>query len=505
MDVKYACFIDERHHTKTKNAAWTFQESGAVSNDRETAERRIMPIGLQSDAAAYFYLWRRTTRNETVETNQMKTGGVVNESRYSRKFSDELESKKKLLNENVQSKSTQRLKCPYSSMAKDGMIEYNGVIFNCDYKHNAITLGDMSDKKKVMNISLPSGGSLKVNVDNIGSLSKAAGMFSPEDLNAIMRAIHQYNHLTHKLYEIEEEEDETAEKVFEAEEVSYVRDVSEIKAVSLKDMLKEKYPNLVYNVGDGSNSYWRTRNDFPFEYLFRESEDSGKMLENWKPNGENPTYQRYIAAAPGSKAVMIHPKAQERLENDPEFAKEVMDRIEAWWNYDIVRNEAIAPGYTAGMSQAIAIGEDGEITNVLSCGGGDSFIRRSNGKKGNGQEEEYDWWAERHARHIMYMRLWLTGQADFGGLSSVLGGGGFEGGNFGGLFGNGAAMGGFLDSQLAQAAENEIHDMIENGNLKEILGDTICGDSTEAVLAHTWSEIEQGRKLRNALSGYASI
>ena len=485
MDVKYACFIDERHHTKTKNTAWTFQESGVVSNDRETAERRIMPIGLQSDAAAYFYLWRRTTRNETVETNQMKAGGVVNEFRYSRKFSDELESKKKLLN--------------------NGIIEYNGVIFNCDYKHNAITLGDMSDKKKVMNISLPSGGRLKVNVDNIGSLSKAAGMFSPEDLNAVMRAIHQYNHLTHKMYEIEEEEDEAAEEVFEAEEVSYVRDVSEIKAVSLKDMLKEKYPNLVYNVGDGSNSYWRTRNDFPFEYLFRESEESGKMLENWKPNGANPTYQRYIAAAPGSKAVMIHPKAQERLEHDPEFAKEVMERIEAWWNYDIARNEAIAPGYTAGMSQAIAIGEDGEITNVLSCGGGDSFGRSSNGKKGNGQEEEYDWWAERHARHIMYMRLWLTGQADFGRLSSVLGGGGFEGGNFGGLFGNGAATCGFLDSQFAQEDENEIHDMMENGNLKEILGDTICGDSTESILSHTWSEIEQGRKLWSALSGYASI
>lgn len=262
MDVKYACFIDERYHTKTKNAAWTFQESGAVSNGRETAERRIMPIGLQYGTNAYFYMRQKTTGNKAVETNQMKAGGVVNEGRYSRKFSDELESKKSLLNENIQSKSTQRLKCPYSSMAKDGIIEYNGVIFNCDYKHNAITLGEMSDKKKVMNISLPSGGSLKVNVDNIGSLSKAAGMFTPEDLNAVMRAIHQYNHLTHKLYEIEEEEDEVAEEVFETEEtldtqkLSDVRDVSEIKAVSLKDMLKEKYPNLVYNIGDGSNRWF---------------------------------------------------------------------------------------------------------------------------------------------------------------------------------------------------------------------------------------------------------
>lgn len=30
---------------------------------------------------------------------------------------------------------------------------------------------------------------LKVNVDNLGDLAKAAGMFTPKDLNAIMRAI----------------------------------------------------------------------------------------------------------------------------------------------------------------------------------------------------------------------------------------------------------------------------------------------------------------------------
>ena len=59
--------------------------------------------------------------------------------------------------------------------------------------------------------------------------------------------------------------------------------------------------------------------------------------------------------------------------------------------------------------------------------------------------------------------------------------------------------------QLAQAAENEIHDMIENGNLREKLGDTICGDSTELVLSHTWSEIERGRKLRSALLAYSGI
>lgn len=103
--------------------------------------------------------------------------------------------------------------CPYDYLAKDGLIEYNGVTFVCDYKTNSICLGDMSNEKEVLNISLPSGGNLKVNVNNFGDLAKAAGMFSPADLNAIMRAISQYNHCTSKLKELEEEETETIEDV----------------------------------------------------------------------------------------------------------------------------------------------------------------------------------------------------------------------------------------------------------------------------------------------------
>jgi len=82
-------------------------------------------------------------------------------------------------------------KVPYGHLAKDGIIEYNGVIFTCDEKTNSICLGDMTDPKKVLNIPLSGGGHLKVNRDSIGQLSKAAGMFSPEDLNLIMRAIAQ--------------------------------------------------------------------------------------------------------------------------------------------------------------------------------------------------------------------------------------------------------------------------------------------------------------------------
>lgn len=105
--------------------------------------------------------------------------------------------------------------CPYDYLSKDGLIEYNGVSFVCDYKTNSICLGDMSNEKEVLNISLPSGGNLKVNVNNFGDLAKAAGMFSPADLNAIMRAISQYNHCTSKLNELEEEETKTTENAAE--------------------------------------------------------------------------------------------------------------------------------------------------------------------------------------------------------------------------------------------------------------------------------------------------
>ena len=154
--------------------------------DRSAAERTEMGINEVQNAKSFDLLSLQGER---------KTDSTDRSSSFS-----------KILGEKQQ-------KCPYSHLAKDGLIEYNGVIFVCDYKRNSICLGDMSNPKNVLNISLPSGGNLKVNVDSFGDLSKAAGMFSPADLNAIMRAIAQYNHCTKKLNELDEEEIETIENV----------------------------------------------------------------------------------------------------------------------------------------------------------------------------------------------------------------------------------------------------------------------------------------------------
>lgn len=100
----------------------------------------------------------------------------------------------------------QKPKVPYEHLAKDGIIEYNGVCFVCDEETNSICLGDMTDEKNVLTITLSGGGHLKVNRNNIGDLSRAAGMFSPEDLNLILRAIAKDTKIQSVKKEIEDTE-----------------------------------------------------------------------------------------------------------------------------------------------------------------------------------------------------------------------------------------------------------------------------------------------------------
>ncbi len=96
-------------------------------------------------------------------------------------------------------------KVPYGHMAKDGVIEYNGVTFVCDERTNSICLGDVSDRKNTLVIPLAEGGSLQVNRDNLGDLEKAIGMFSPEDINRIMRAITKDRKAREMAQELEDE------------------------------------------------------------------------------------------------------------------------------------------------------------------------------------------------------------------------------------------------------------------------------------------------------------
>lgn len=98
----------------------------------------------------------------------------------------------------------QESRVPYSHHAQDGVIEYNGVIFVCDEVNQAICLGDMSERKNVISIALEKGGRLMVHRDNLGELQNAISMFTPEDINRILRAIADDQKAQKELLKIEE-------------------------------------------------------------------------------------------------------------------------------------------------------------------------------------------------------------------------------------------------------------------------------------------------------------
>lgn len=97
---------------------------------------------------------------------------------------------------------------PYSYLANEnGVVEYNGVSFVCDNKRRWLCLGDMSNMDDVIRIPMSEGGCLMVNRENIGDLAKAIGMFSPEDINRILRALKLDAKIQQMKKEIEEMED----------------------------------------------------------------------------------------------------------------------------------------------------------------------------------------------------------------------------------------------------------------------------------------------------------
>ena len=106
-----------------------------------------------------------------------------------------------------------KAKAPYDYLAKDGIIEYKGAVFVCDEKNNCLCLGDVSDKENVLTIPLSGGGCLKVNRDNLGELANAIDMFSPEDINLIMRAIAQDNKARSMQKEMEDTVSEAGEEL----------------------------------------------------------------------------------------------------------------------------------------------------------------------------------------------------------------------------------------------------------------------------------------------------
>lgn len=154
-------------------------------------------------------------------------------------------------------------KVPYGEMAEDGIIEYNGVVFVCDYEHNRLTLGDTTNKEDCINIPLSGGGSLLVNRDNIDALSKAIGMFSPEDVKRILEALARDNKIQQMKKELDDMEN--GDDVDNSEEASETADTDkaagtdpsgtagepEKEDLSLMAQIKEKMQEIYDKLQNG--------------------------------------------------------------------------------------------------------------------------------------------------------------------------------------------------------------------------------------------------------------
>ena len=250
--------------------------------------------------------------------------------------------------------------------------------------------------------------------------------------------------------------------------------VEATEAPSLETMLKAKYPNIHYHVFDASSGYWRTRNDYPHYLLYQDGDEAKETLENWQPTGANPFYGsidgRFTApkeihalsnVPPGSKAVVIHPKVQERMEQDPAYAQEIFAKIDTWFAFDVARNEAIMPGSTWDMSQAVAIGEDGNICNACSSSAGGEITYSK-----SGSDDEESWWDLRMARHVEFMKLLVENQIQRQMQASAL--------------------------LSTSAAKSQLARMMNGGNLQAIFGSKIADIPTETVLSITQAQVWGG-------------
>ena len=283
-------------------------------------------------------------------------------------------------------------------------------------------------------------------------------------------------------------------------EASPAREVSSAGAVSgaqsLEDRLRAKYPSLAYHVFDGSSRLWRSRNDYPFHKIYQQT-SSASEIESWRPSGPNPDpldpqVQRNLGSIPpGSTAVIIHPKVQQRMEEDPAYADEIYNRIEAWFAFDAARNEAIIPGISQRTSRCIAIGEDGMIANAQSCSSGGGISQSK-----SGSEEEDDFWTARAKRFRLYMDQVVEAQIlhkmgismELSARRSVTRKAARSSSGTGGpdLAQKMAAM------QQSQAAAAQTTAMMNDPQFREALGETIAGASIDTVFQSTVEAMAKG-------------
>lgn len=181
------------------------REKEALEKQKEQRESYILGVGNNKD--------KQFEERVMVDNGSFRTMRFMKIDSMDSGASGEMEQPdiKDTIDDMVAEEAIQKLldkgnRAPYSLMAdENGMVKYKGVEFRCDYENNRLCLGDVSNPKNCITVGLEKGGCLVFNRDNIDDLVKAIDMFSPEDINRIMRAIAQDAKLRQMQVQIEDE------------------------------------------------------------------------------------------------------------------------------------------------------------------------------------------------------------------------------------------------------------------------------------------------------------
>lgn len=169
--------------------------------------------------------------------------------------------------------------------------------------------------------------------------------------------------------------------------------------------------DVITHVGNAniSSGNWQ-RNDFPFWKYF-DKNTNANALNDWKPEGANPSQMRsdlqsnYNSVGSGRIAILVPESLQQKMDADPEYARQIMAKLQAWKeDYDRWDNTVAASyGYNvaehqAGKSYVFDLDENGDVRNCTVTGPGRITVSSSEfveaRKKREAKRAEYEKLAE---------------------------------------------------------------------------------------------------------------
>lgn len=157
------------------------------------------------------------------------------------------------------------------------------------------------------------------------------------------------------------------------------------KVNNVNDMFQSVFPNNSVQTKSGNCNVTKeawNRNDFPVWQYFQKN-SSSECLNNWKgvgvepPQGNQGIQKGLKQIGFGEIVIMIPENLQKKMESDPEYAEEVLKKVQKWkTDYDSEDNAIVASlGHNATLYQmtksyCIQLDEEGNVEKHVVISGG---------------------------------------------------------------------------------------------------------------------------------------